>query len=102
VPTARTCVVSFRDPEGLEHSVVVSASSLFEAAVRGLKAFGESPFSDGPRPDPIGRLTVAVRSVEARHEVSLSKLQAWLGSQGKSPREQALKVDLRKMLGWEG
>lgn len=102
MPNVRTCVVSFRDHDGLEHSVVVSASSLYEAAARGLKAFRESPFTDGARPGPAARLTVSVRSVEARHEVSLSKLQAWLGSQGKSPREQGLKYDLRKMLGWEG
>jgi hypothetical protein len=102
VPNARTCVVSFRDQEGLEHSVVVTASSLYEAAARGLKAFRESPFWDGARPGPAARLTVAVKAVEARHEVKLSRLQEWLNSGGRSPREQALKNDLRKMLGWEG
>jgi len=50
VPNARTCVVSFRDPEGLEHSVVVIAVSLYAAAARALKAFKESPFCDGARP----------------------------------------------------
>jgi hypothetical protein len=35
VPNARTCVVSFRGRDGQEHSVVVSASSLYEAAARG-------------------------------------------------------------------
>lgn len=84
------------------HSVVVSARSLYEAAARALKAFGESPFADGARPGPAARLTVAIRSVEARHEINLSQLQAWLSSQGKSPREQALKYDLRKLLGWDG
>jgi hypothetical protein len=43
-------------------------------------------------PGPAARLIVAVRSVEARHEVKLSK----------SPREQALKHELRKMPDWEG
>lgn len=83
------------------HSVVVSAGSVYEAAARALKAFQESPFCDGARPHRAARLTVAVRSVEVRHEVNLSQVQAWLGSAGKSPREQALKHGLRKLLGWE-
>jgi hypothetical protein len=32
------CVVSYSDPEGLEHSVVVMADSLFEAAAMALRA----------------------------------------------------------------
>lgn len=102
MPNARTCVVSYRDGDGLEHSVVVSAGSLYEAAARGLKALRESPFCDGHRPSPAARLTVAVRAVEARHEVKLSRLQEWLNSVGKSPREQALKHELRKLLDWLG
>lgn len=47
---------------------MVGASSLFEAAARALKAFRESPFTDEARPGPAARLTVTVRSVEARHE----------------------------------
>ena len=35
----QNCVVSYSDPEGLEHSVVVMADSLFEAAVMALRAF---------------------------------------------------------------
>jgi hypothetical protein len=33
------------------------------------------------------------------HEVRISHLGAWLASQGKTPREQALKVKLRGVLG---
>lgn len=98
MPNSRNCVVSFRDGNGLEHSVVVSAASLYEAAARGLKAFGDSPFADDARPGFAARLTVAVRSVEARHEVDMLRLREWLSSNGKSPREQALKHELRKLL----
>lgn len=44
------------------------------------------------------RLTVAIKSVEARHEVKVSRLREWPESMGKSPREQALKNELRKLL----
>lgn len=98
MPNSRNCVVSFRDSQGLEHSVVVSASSLYEAAARGLKAFRDSPFCEGARPGAAARLTVAIKAVEARHEVNVSRLRAWLESSGKSPREQALKHELRKLL----
>jgi len=32
------------------------------------------------------------------HELSVAKLQAWLDSNGKTPREQAKKVTLRQIL----
>lgn len=32
VPTARACLVSFTDSEGIRHAVEVTASSLYEAA----------------------------------------------------------------------
>jgi hypothetical protein len=47
-----------KDPAGPE-LLSVSASSLCEAAARGLKAFRESPFCDGVRPGPAARLTVS-------------------------------------------
>jgi hypothetical protein len=37
----RSCTVSYRDSEGVTHTVDVSAASLYEAAVLGLKAFEE-------------------------------------------------------------
>jgi hypothetical protein len=33
------------------------------------------------------------------HELSVGKLQAWLATNGKTPREQATKVTLRQLLG---
>jgi hypothetical protein len=39
VPNARTCVVSFQDRDGLEHSVVVSAGSLCWGEIRDRSSF---------------------------------------------------------------
>ena len=36
---ARSCLVSFTDSEGIEHSVRVPAESLYEAAVEAMAAF---------------------------------------------------------------
>lgn len=44
-------------------------------------------------------LRVAVEAPTTTHELSVGKLQAWLDSNGKTPREQAVKVTLRQILG---
>jgi len=45
------------------------------------------------------RLKVVVEAPTTTHELTVGKSQAWLDSNGKSPREQSLKVTLRQMLG---
>lgn len=93
----RSCTVSFTDSEGVTHSAEVAASSLFEASALGMAALRKAGV------DPVvlgdgGRLTVTVQSPTVRHEVSAKRVSAWLQSNGKSPREQALKVRLRTIL----
>lgn len=82
----------------MTHTVTVSASSVYEAAVLAIAEFKRSGFAL----ISVGggtRLTVAVEPPATSHEVSVSKLQAWLDTNGKTPREQAKKVTLRQMLG---
>ena len=98
VPSVRTCIVSFRDIDGMHHAVEVNAASLYEAAVLGLKAFRSSGFAEHSLPGTNARLKVTVRSGEATHEVAVGQVETWLRGQGKSPLEQALKVRLREVL----
>ena len=90
--------MSFQDPAKMRHSVEVSASSLYEAAVLALKAFRESDLVEGSLPGPATTLTVTVRASES-HQAKVSQVEAWLSSQGRTPRDQALKVRLRGVLG---
>jgi hypothetical protein len=76
----------------------VSASSLYEAAVLALAEFKKSGFALAAV-GPGTRLKVAVEAPTTTHELSVAKLQAWLDSSGKTPREQAVKVTLRQLLG---
>jgi hypothetical protein len=46
VPTARSCSVSFTDSEGITHSVEITASTLFEAAVVAMAEFRRHGFAD--------------------------------------------------------
>ena len=96
--TLRTCVVSFRDIDGMQHAVEVNAASLYEAAVLGLKAFRSSSFAEHSLPGTNTRLKVTVRSEEATHEVAVGRVETWLRGQGKSPREEVLKERLRNVL----
>jgi hypothetical protein len=45
------------------------------------------------------RLTISVGPPATTHELSIGKLQAWLDTNGKTPREQTTKVTLRQLLG---
>jgi len=92
-----TCRVSFNDGAGMTHTVSVSASSLYEAAVLALAEFKKSGFALAAV-GPGTKLRVAVEAPTTTHELSVGKLQAWLESGGKTPREQAAKVTLRQIL----
>ena len=96
VSTARTCLVSFTDSEGIRHSVEVTASTLYEAAVFAITQFRRCGFTANA-PGPATRLTVAVKQPSTAHEVQWGKVETWLESAGK-PNEQGLKSRLRELL----
>jgi hypothetical protein len=93
-----TCRVSFTDGADVTHTVTVSASSLYEAAVLGIAEFKKSGFAFA-NIGPATRLKISVEPPAITHELSVGKLQAWLDTNGKTPREQATKVTLRQLLG---
>ncbi|HWC97511.1 MAG TPA: hypothetical protein VG456_12190 [Candidatus Sulfopaludibacter sp.] len=82
----------------MAHTVCVSASSLYEAAALALAEFKKSGFALG-NVGPGTKLKIAVDAPTTTHEVSVARLQSWLDSSGKTPREQASKVTLRQLLG---
>src|ERR1700693_4881483 len=46
VPNVRSCLVSFTDTEGIEHSIRVPAESLYEAAIEAMAAFRRGDFAE--------------------------------------------------------
>ena len=42
----RSCKVSCRDPQGIEHTVEISAQSIFEAVAQALRVFREFEWCD--------------------------------------------------------
>jgi hypothetical protein len=82
VPSLSHCLVSFTDPEGIEHSAEVAASSLFEATALGVAEFKRCGLIDA-RPGPGTRLSVTVQSPSTRHEQTTGKLESWLAGGGR-------------------
>src|SRR5882762_4245873 len=88
--------VSFMDSENIRHSVEVTASTLYEAAVLAMAEFRRCGFTANA-PGPATRLMVTVKMPTTSHEVQVGKIEAWLQSAGK-PNEQGMKGRLRELL----
>jgi hypothetical protein len=94
MPELRSCRVSYQDLEGIKHSVEVTAETLYEAAVLGMRALQVSGWMDAPNL----MIDVTVRAPETTHTIRNAALAAWLSCAGKSPREQVLKSRLRELV----
>src|SRR5271156_6242258 len=93
----RTCRVSCHDLQGVEHTVDVTADSLFQAVAQGLRVFRAN--------DWIGEIehgrtviTVKVRQPEVEHRVQVGDLENWLKASNRSPAEMSLKNRVRELL----
>ena len=93
----RTCRVSCRDINGVEHTVGVTADSLYEAVARGLAALRDADWAVDMGHGQT-TITVVVKQPEVEHKVRMRYFDAWLESNGRSPAEMALKSRLRELL----
>ena len=90
------CVVFFTDTEMISHSVEVEARSLYEAGAVALAEFRSSGVIN--HIGPAIRLHIEVRRPATHHEITVSKVDAWLASSSKSLSEQTIKASLRDSL----
>src|ERR1700687_5167291 len=88
--------MSCLDASGVEHTVEVTARSLYEAVARGLHVLRQKDWVDGIHQN--STITIAVKEPQVEHRVRIRDFENWLASSGKSPAEQALKSDLRALL----
>jgi hypothetical protein len=93
----RKCVVKYVDDFGIEHAAKVEAESLLEAAVRGLHRLDSSFWTKENVWDRMC-ITVEVYEEPTTHTVMIERPKRWIKSQGRHPREEAKKVELRKLL----
>ena len=94
----RSCRVTCQHAQGIEHSVEVTAQTLYEAVAQAWRVFGDCEWhGDGGRPPSV--FVVRVKQPEVEHKVRTQDFENWLAAAPKSPAEMALKNRLRKVLG---
>jgi hypothetical protein len=94
---SQLCNVSFTGTDGIVHATDVSASSLYEAAVLALAEFRRGWLGE-VLPGRATVLTVTVKGPATSHALTVGKLEDWLESGGKSPKEQVEKGRLKSYL----
>ena len=87
--------MSFRDDSGVAHTAEVSAESLFEAAILGVKAISQEW---GQEPALMTSIRVEVKGPAVTHDVTFKDVQAWLQGVCRSPKERAVKERLKAIL----
>src|SRR5689334_10541563 len=92
VGNLRTCTVAFTGYSGTKHTVDVTAESLYEAAVLGIRAISEQW---GEIPAPAIGIVVEIRSPAVTHEVCLKQIRQWVDGTAASPKERIAKDRLR-------
>jgi hypothetical protein len=95
---ARSCRVTIRDMNGVDHSVHVTAGTLFEAVALGLASIRTDEWTEGI-PDGLNVVKVSASNVPVEHAVQMKDFTAWLKKEGGSPRESADRRRIREILG---
>ena len=93
----RTCRVTCTDPRGGEHTIQVSAQTLYEAVAKALRIFREDAWCEDLW-QSAASLVVKISQPAVEHRVPIKDFTNWLDSAGKSPAEMALKSRLRDIV----
>lgn len=95
--SVRTCVVTAKDLQGIEHSVQVTAETLYEAVTLALRAFRQNSWVDEIA-GGFNVIQVVVKEPELKHKVVMRDLERWLSVHGGSPKEVSVKNRVRTLL----
>ncbi len=93
----KSCKVTLRDREGTEHSVHVTAGTLYEAVALALKTLRHTDWIAGHNPD-VGNVQVAVQNIPVTHNVKLEAFRKWLDQRGRTPVEITRRQKVRAIL----
>jgi len=96
--SVRSCRVTIRDLDGIDHTVHVTASTLYEAVALGLASLRGEEWVAGVAEGP-NTVSVAVTNVAVEHRVAMKDFRAWLDRPPRSPRDVAQRVRVREILG---
>jgi hypothetical protein len=93
----RACRVTCRDAHGVEHTVQVTAQSLFEAVAQALRILREHDWTDDPNGNSAS-VVATIKPAEVEHTVRIKDFLSWLESAPRGPAEMDLKRRLRNIL----
>lgn len=99
--SARSCRVTICDLEGTDHTVQVTASTLYEAVALGLVALRSDDWVSGI-PDGLNTVCVTVMNIAVEHRVAMKDFRAWLERTAGSPRDVTQRARIREILGMSG
>src|ERR1700720_3336046 len=94
----RSCRVTCRDAQGVEHTVQVTAQSLYEAVAQALRVFREDAWSDDPNRGAAS-VVVTINQPQVEHRVRIKDFENWLDSAGGRPAQKGFK---NRLLGING
>jgi hypothetical protein len=93
----RDCTVNCRDLQGVDHSISVTAETLYEAVAKALAIFRTEQWV-GEIGKGLTSLRVTVKHPAIDHHVKVQGFEHWLERGGSSPAEVAMKIRLRGLL----
>jgi hypothetical protein len=94
----RSCRVTICDLEGIEHSVQVTAESVYEAVALGFAALRTDERGEGI-PSGLNAVKVSASNPVVEHPVKVEDFNAWLQRPSRSPRELVNREKIRSILG---
>ena len=93
----RSCKVACRDLAGNEHTVEVTAQSLYEAVGKALFLMRQDDWVEEIG-EGLAEVRVRVSQPMVEHKVLVKDFRRWMESQGRTPAECALKRRLADMI----
>jgi hypothetical protein len=98
VVVLRACKVSVRDFGDVEHTVDVTAETLYEAVASALAALQQDNWV-GEIAQGLNIVSLCVQQPSVKHEVKMQDFLAWLRRKGGSPAEIVLREKVAGLLG---
>jgi len=92
----RTCVVSFKSPSGIVHSVEVQAETLYEAGALGLGLLQKDGWIEGLGPS--SNLEITVREPGTSHTLTVQQIYRWCDGVAVSPDEVLKRKRVKSLL----
>ena len=84
--------------KGVEHTIHVTAQTLYEAVAQALYVLRENEWADPLESGGMSTLAVRISQPQVEHRVRIKDFRNWLESAGRTPAEMALKTRLREMI----